>query len=373
EILHAVLRGHQHGVRGRDYHEIRDPEGGYRGPFGDGDGVADYMDQCHDSLSGKKVDEKGCPLDSDGDGVFDYKDQCHNPNSGALVDEFGCPSDVDGDGVPDYLDKCNLTPIGAPVDANGCPKDSDKDGVADYLDKCPDTPLDTKVDENGCPIDSVVAPVAAPAEVKNDAQPAAPATTTPAVTPAAKPATTPAAKPATTQTVAKPAKTPVAKPSDNSMIADRYEDLTPEQYAANRPQARHYTITENGVEYEVFESPTCNVLFDSSMAIVRNRMLPEINKVYNTLKNKPNTSVIILGHTDSDCTNEKNLALSVKRANAVKRVLTNKGIDDSRVVARGFGETKPIISNRTSLGRSQNRRAEVIVVTKTPKTSIKKK
>lgn len=337
----------------------------------DGDGVPDYMDQCHDSLSGKKVDEKGCPLDSDGDGVFDYKDQCHNPNSGALVDEFGCPSDVDGDGVPDYLDKCNLTPIGAPVDANGCPKDSDKDGVADYLDKCPDTPLDTKVDENGCPVDSVVAPAAAPAEVKNDAQPAAPATTT--VKPAAtttKPAASATTKPATTTT--KPAAAPVAKTTNNSMIADRYDELTPEQYAANRPQARHYTIVENGVEYDVFESPTCNVLFDSSMAIVRNRMLPEINKVYNTLKNKPNTSVIILGHTDSDCTNEKNLALSVKRANAVKRLLTNKGIDDSRVVARGFGETKPIISNRTSIGRSQNRRAEVIMVTKTPKTSIKK-
>jgi len=332
----------------------------------DGDGVPDYMDQCHDSLTGKKVDAKGCPLDSDGDGVPDYKDQCHNPNSGALVDEFGCPSDSDGDGVPDYLDKCGSTPIGAPVDANGCPKDSDKDGVADYLDKCPDTPLDTKVDENGCPIDSVAAPVAAPAEVKNEAQPAAATTTKPTTTPVKPAATT---KPATT----KPAATPVAKTSNNSMIADRYNDLTPEEYAANRPQARHYTITENGVEYDVYEAPTCNILFDSSMAIVRNRMLPEITKVSNILKSKPNTSVIILGHTDSDCTNEKNLALSVKRAQAVKRVMLKKGIDESRIVARGFGETKPVISNRTSIGRSQNRRAEVIVVTKTPKTSIKKK
>lgn len=337
----------------------------------DGDGVPDYMDQCHDSLTGKKVDAKGCPLDSDGDGVPDYKDQCHNPNSGALVDEFGCPSDVDGDGVPDYLDKCNLTPIGAPVDANGCPKDSDKDGVPDYLDKCPDTPLDTKVDENGCSVavDSaaVAAPVA-PAEVKNDSKPAA----TPATTPAAKPVANNTTKPATT-TSTKPATTPVAKTSNNSMIADRYNDLTPEEYAANRPQARHYTITENGVEYDVYEAPTCNILFDSSMAIVRNRMLPEITKVSNILKSKPNTSVIILGHTDSDCTNEKNLALSVKRAQAVKRVMLKKGIDESRIVARGFGETKPVISNRTSIGRSQNRRAEVIVVTKTPKTSIKKK
>lgn len=341
----------------------------------DGDGVADYMDQCHDSLSGKKVDEKGCPLDSDGDGIPDYKDQCHNPNSGALVDEFGCPSDSDGDGVPDYLDKCGSTPIGAPVDANGCPKDSDKDGVPDYLDKCPDTPLDTKVDENGCPFATAVdtAAVAAPTEVKNDTKPAASTVTKPVANNTANNT----AKPATVKNNTKPASTPAAKPaakvSDNSMIADRYNDLTPEEYAANRPQARHYTITENGVEYEVFEAPTCNILFDSSMAIVRNRMLPEITKVCNILKNKPNTSVIILGHTDSDCTNEKNLALSVKRAQAVKRVMLKKGIDDSRVVARGFGETKPVISNRTSIGRSQNRRAEVIVVTKTPKTSIKKK
>lgn len=108
------------------------------------------------------------------------------------------------------------------------------------------------------------------------------------------------------------------------------------------------------------------------MAVVRNRMLPELNKILNTLKSNKNTSVIIYGHTDSDCTNEKNLALSVKRAQAVKRYLTTKGIEDNRAVARGFGETKPIISNRTSIGRSQNRRAEVIVVTKTPKGPAKK-
>lgn len=315
----------------------------------DGDGVPDYMDQCYDSLSGKKVDANGCPLDTDGDGVFDYKDHCNNPNTGNLVDEFGCPSDTDGDGVPDYLDKCDNTPIGAPVDANGCPKDSDNDGVADYLDKCPDTPADTKVDDNGCPFDTTPA-IAAPTEVKEESAPAK-------------------EESKTSNSKTKPGKN--VKIFDKSMIADRENDLTDEEYAANRPQARHYTVVENGVEYDVFESPNCNILFDSSMAVVRNRMLPPIAKVANTLKKNPNTSVIIWGHTDSDCTNEKNLALSVKRAQAVKRVFISKGIEESRVVARGFGETKPIISNRTSIGRSQNRRAEIILVTKTPKSSTK--
>jgi len=339
----------------------------------DGDGVPDYLDQCHDSLSGKKVDEKGCPLDSDGDGVFDYKDQCHNPNSGNLVDEFGCPSDTDGDGVPDYLDKCNDTQIGVAVDANGCPKDSDSDGVADYLDKCPDTPLDTKVDENGCPIDTAAAPAETPADVNANGQPTNTdktstvdngKTSTDKNSNVAKAEKTNATK---TNTAANTVKSKTNKAFDPSMIADRANDLTPDEYEANRPKAKRYTITENGVEYDVYEEPVANVLFDSSMAVVRNRMLPQINKICNTLKSKSNTSVIIWGHTDSDCTNEKNLALSVKRAQAVKRVFIGKGIDESRVVARGFGETKPIISNRTSLGRSQNRRAEIIVVTKTPK------
>ncbi len=340
----------------------------------DGDGVPDYMDQCHDSLSGKKVDANGCPLDSDNDGVPDYKDQCHNPNTGGLVDEFGCPSDVDGDGVPDYLDKCNLTPIGVPVDANGCPKDSDNDGVADHLDKCPNTPLDTKVDENGCPIDT--APVAvAPVETNDSAKSDSDSKVAPKNSKSSvKDVKQPAAKTDSKSSAKSNVKTSSnsAKPFDSSWIADRDNDLTPEEYEANRPKARHYTVVENGIEYDVYEAPTFNVLFDSSMAVVRNRMLPELNKILNTLKSNKNTSVIIYGHTDSDCTNEKNLALSVKRAQAVKRYLTTKGIEDNRAVARGFGETKPIISNRTSIGRSQNRRAEVIVVTKTPKGPAKK-
>ncbi len=349
----------------------------------DGDGVPDYLDQCNDSLTGNKVDANGCPLDTDGDGVPDYKDQCNNPNTGGLVDEFGCPSDTDGDGVPDYLDKCESTPIGVPVDANGCPKDSDNDGVADYLDKCPDTPLDTKVDENGCPIDTAPA-VAAPVEsnegnvneasnsdVKTDASKNAKSNVkTSAKTDKNNSATTSAASSSKTNTN-RAASTKTNNAFDPSMIADRVNDLTPDEYEANRPKAKHYTVTENGVEYEVFEAPTMNVLFDSSMAVVRNRMLPGINKIVSTLKSNPNTSVIIWGHTDSDCTNEKNLALSVKRSQAVKRVFIAKGIDESRVVARGFGETKPIISNRTPLGRSQNRRAEIIVVTKKPLTSKK--
>jgi OOP family OmpA-OmpF porin len=91
-------------------------------------------------------------VDSDGDGVADYLDECPDTPAGAPVNSRGCPLDSDGDGVFDYMDNCPNTPSGAPVDAQGCPLDSDGDGVFDYMDRCPNTPSGTEVDSQGCPI-----------------------------------------------------------------------------------------------------------------------------------------------------------------------------------------------------------------------------
>lgn len=59
--------------------------------------------------------------------------------------------DGDGDGVADAMDQCPGTPAGVKVDANGCSLDSDGDGVPDALDNCPQTPVGVKVDASGCP------------------------------------------------------------------------------------------------------------------------------------------------------------------------------------------------------------------------------
>jgi outer membrane protein OmpA-like peptidoglycan-associated protein len=99
------------------------------------------------------VDSVGCPLDSDGDGVADYLDQCANTPKEAIgkIDSVGCPLDSDGDGVADYLDKCANTPKEAigKTDSVGCPLDSDGDGIYDYEDKCPN--LAGVKDNFGCP------------------------------------------------------------------------------------------------------------------------------------------------------------------------------------------------------------------------------
>ncbi|MCQ2198400.1 MAG: OmpA family protein [Paludibacteraceae bacterium] len=68
------------------------------------------------------IDEKGCPIDSDGDGVADYLDQCPGTPAAAkgFVDEKGCPIDTDGDGIYDYEDACpNEKGV---KENNGCPE-----------------------------------------------------------------------------------------------------------------------------------------------------------------------------------------------------------------------------------------------------------
>ena len=95
----------------------------------DGDGVADSLDRCANTLVGVEVDSSGCPVrsdqgaDSDGDGVADASDRCANTPAGVEVDSSGCPlvvADADRDGVADSLDRCLNTPTGETVDSNGC-------------------------------------------------------------------------------------------------------------------------------------------------------------------------------------------------------------------------------------------------------------
>jgi OOP family OmpA-OmpF porin len=72
--------------------------------------------------------------------------------------------------------------------------------------------------------------------------------------------------------------------------------------------------------------------------------------------------IIAVGHTDSVGTDAYNQRLSVRRAEAIKKYLTGKGIDASRVYTEGKGESQPVADNKTAEGRSRNRRVEIEVV-----------
>jgi outer membrane protein OmpA-like peptidoglycan-associated protein len=71
------------------------------------------------------------------------------------------------------------------------------------------------------------------------------------------------------------------------------------------------------------------------------------------------TLIVVEGHTDSVGADDMNQSLSERRAMSVGQYLTSKGVNGQRVMAAGFGESRPIASNDTDSGRSQNRRVEV--------------
>lgn len=237
------------------------------------------------------------PVDSDGDGVIDALDKCPNTPAGVTVDASGCPLDTDGDGVPDYLDKCPNTPAGVAVDINGCPVDMDGDGVADYLDKCPNTPKGVAVDIAGCPLDT-----------------------------------------------------------DRDGVPD-YLDKCPNTPAGVK-------VDENGCPPQVVER-FCNkpsvvvVKFDTNKSNIKTKYDEDLNKLGAFLKEYPNAKGEISGHTDSVGSVKNNVKLSQRRAASVKQYLVKKfNIAPERLTTKGYGESKPIASNKTKGGRQQNRRIE---------------
>ena len=90
---------------------------------------------------------------------------------------------------------------------------------------------------------------------------------------------------------------------------------------------------------------------------------PSLNQVVEILNKCPLYKVRIEGHTDSIGRAENNLNLSQKRAKSVFNYLVKKGINRGRLSCLGFGETKPVSSNKTKVGRTENRRVEFVILT----------
>ena len=87
-----------------------------------------------------------------------------------------------------------------------------------------------------------------------------------------------------------------------------------------------------------------------------------LNEVARTLSSYNQTYVDVLGHTDSTGSDAYNQTLSVNRAQAVANYLTSRGVASARLGMRGYGESAPIASNDSEMGRAQNRRVEIKVV-----------
>ncbi|NKF20784.1 OmpA family protein [Solimonas marina] len=178
------------------------------------------------------------------------------------------------------------------------PKDTDGDGVIDSMDQCPGTPAGVKVDSRGCPLPPP----------------------------------------------------PPPKDSDHDGVMDP-QDACPDTPYGMKVDARGCAIREAKIILH-----DINFEFDSSRLKSSSKL--ELDKIAAGLKGQPTMGLMIEGHTDATGPDAYNMKLSKARANAARDYLISQGIEASRLEATGFGETKPIATNKTKEGRAENRRVE---------------
>ena len=124
---------------------------------------------------------------------------------------------------------------------------------------------------------------------------------------------------------------------------------TPQQQPAPAPTRREL-LTLRGNAFEFDKSSLTAGAKDTLQTVVT------------TLKNFPDAKIEIQGHTDWIGTEAYNQALSERRANSVRDYLVSQGIAWSRITTIGYGETQPVATNETAVGRAENRRVVIIEV-----------
>lgn len=293
-------------------------------PDTDGDGLLDSEDECPEQAG--PLENGGCPwADRDNDGVFDKDDECIDVAGPA--ENNGCPwADKDGDGVLDNVDEC--IDVAGPVENNGCPwADKDGDGVLDNEDDCIDTP--GPIENNGCPygdkdgdgvldMDDDCIDVAGPAENKGCPWP----------------------------------------DSDGDGVLDK-DDECPR--TPGPPENNGCPIIEEK-EQEVIDMAFDNLEFETGKTIIKSKSFQYLYNLADLLDKNEAYKLRIAGHTDNVGSDQTNLALSKRRAEAVAKVFTDRGIKADRLIIEYYGESQPIATNDTPEGRTQNRRVEMEVV-----------
>lgn len=104
------------------------------------------------------------------------------------------------------------------------------------------------------------------------------------------------------------------------------------------------------------------VHFDFDKATLRPEAKVILNEAAALLTTHERVVVEVAGHTDGIGSDEYNQGLSERRANAVRDYLVERGINASRLTARGYGESRPVATNDTDEGRQENRRVELVVL-----------
>jgi OOP family OmpA-OmpF porin len=233
------------------------------------------------------------------------------------------PVDTDKDGIIDSLDKCPTVPGLAKY--QGCPvPDTDKDGINDEEDKCPT--VFGLARYQGCPIPDT------DKDGINDEEDKCPT-----VAGLARYQGCPLVDTDNDGVPDEDDKCPtVPGPKENNGCPDIKPDVIKKvDYAAN------------------------NIYFATGKYVLLDKSFKGLKEVAQILKDNPQLKMSIDGHTDNVGTDVSNQKLSENRAGAVKKYLVKLGVDESRLIVTGYGESQPIADNKTAAGRQKNRRVEM--------------
>lgn len=105
-----------------------------------------------------------------------------------------------------------------------------------------------------------------------------------------------------------------------------------------------------------------NVFFDFDKWDLRPESFVELDRVVKLLRENPSIEIEMSAHTDSRGSDDYNFKLSDNRARSVMEYIVSKGIGTNRITSKGYGETKPVVSNDTDENRQLNRRVEFTIL-----------
>jgi OOP family OmpA-OmpF porin len=193
---------------------------------------------------------------------------------------------------------CTVSVVNLLTGRRDCNLDSDGDGVPDSLDECPGTPVGSQVDAKGCPVAK-----------GNDA--------------------------------------------DGDGVPDDVDQCP------NTPPNVKVDAKGCAIEQTVILQ---DVNFETNSAVLTGQAAKVLDGIGAALQGQTNIRVEIGGHTDDTGQPTYNLVLSQQRAESVRQYLIGKGVDATRMSTQGYGELKPIASNKTEEGRAQNRRVEFKII-----------
>ncbi len=321
----------------------------------DKDGIPNKFDVCinipedHDGFE----DQDGCPEDdNDGDGIFDINDSCPNDpeDFDTFQDSDGCPdNDNDQDGIWDAQDACPMDPedLDGFQDMDGCPDpDNDSDGILDPQDACPMVAetVNGFQDEDGCPDDKPF--IDTDGDGYEDEKDGCPMD---------------------------PEDFDGFQDEDGCPDNDNDQDgiLDPVDQCPFDPETVNGYLDEDGCP----DNAPTRVVVEKQRIVITEKIFFEYNKadikpisfelldeVTQAIQDHPNITLIeVAGHTDSDGSESYNQKLSQRRAQSVVDYLIQGGVDPSRLMAKGYGESTPIDTNETTEGKARNRRVEFTI------------